>query len=216
MCDYPCSPDKTYCFVYACCGSRDGSYFTVAFAGQLDPVLQLLRQLTYDYRSHNPKLRDHIKSLMGASAPLQVMSSGGLASGVVMSGGAGIGLQGSCPEHYSEFQGACYARVFGKMMSYAQAEAKCGEDGAALAVVESRAENDYLTEMLYQKPGWIGLSNKAVGAFQWDDWTNWGPGEPNSLNGFFTKLPASGAATGDAFDDQRPTVRVRIMPLMSN
>lgn len=39
---------------------------------QLDPVLQLLRQLTYDYRTNNPKLRAHIKELMGASAPLQV------------------------------------------------------------------------------------------------------------------------------------------------
>ena len=72
LCDNPCSPDKTYCFVYACCGSKDGTYFTVAFAGQLDPVLQLLRQLTYDYRTHNPMLRAHIKTLMGASAPLQV------------------------------------------------------------------------------------------------------------------------------------------------
>ena len=44
----------------------------MAFAGQLDPVLQLLRQLTYDYRTHNPMLRTHIKTLMGASAPLQV------------------------------------------------------------------------------------------------------------------------------------------------
>lgn len=102
FCDNPCSPDKQYCFVNACCGSRDGRYFTVAFAGQvrpthhkmsctrtctsstrpfaphiykprkkLDPVLQLLRQLTYDYRTNNPKLRAHIKELMGASAPLQ-------------------------------------------------------------------------------------------------------------------------------------------------
>lgn len=39
---------------------------------KLDPVLQLLRQLTYDYRMSNPRLRDHIKTLMGASAPLQV------------------------------------------------------------------------------------------------------------------------------------------------
>lgn len=138
------------------------------------------------------------------------MSSGGLSTGVVMSGGAGIGLQGSCPEHYSEFKGSCFARIFGKMMSYAQAEAKCGEDGAALAVVQSREENDYLTQMLYQRPGWIGLSNKDVGGFQWDHWTNWGPGEPSSLNGFVTKLPASGAATGDAFDDQRAGVRVSL------
>ena len=136
------------------------------------------------------------------------MSSAGLSTGVVMSGGAGIGLQGSCPEHYSEFKGSCFARIFGKMMSFAQAEAKCGEDGASLAVVESREENDYLTQILYQRPGWIGLSNKDVGEFQWDDWTNWGPGEPNSLNGFVTKLPASGAASGEAFDDLRAGVRV--------
>ncbi|EWM26794.1 low affinity immunoglobulin epsilon fc receptor [Nannochloropsis gaditana] len=201
ICDNPCSPDKTYCFVYACCGSRDGTYFTVAFAGQL------LRQLTYDYRMSNPRLRDHIKTLMGASAPLQVMSSNGLSTGVVMSGGAGIGLQGSCPDHYSEFKGACYSRVYGKMMSYIQAKERCQEDGASLAVITSREENDYLTRMLFQRPGWIGLSNRDVGGFQWDDYTNWGPGEPNSLNGFVTKLPVSGAATGDAFDDLQAGVR---------
>ncbi|TFJ88496.1 hypothetical protein NSK_000070 [Nannochloropsis salina CCMP1776] len=144
---------------------------------------------------------------MGASAPLQVMSSSGLSTGVVMSGGAGIGLQGSCPDHYSEFKGACYSRVYGKMMSYIQAKERCQEDGASLAVITSREENDYLTRMLFQRPGWIGLSNRDVGGFQWDDYTNWGPGEPNSLNGFVTKLPVSGAATGDAFDDLQAGVR---------
>ena len=136
------------------------------------------------------------------------MSSGGLTSGVVMSGGAGIGLQGSCPDHYSEFQGNCYSRAYGSMMSYAQAKAKCAEDGASLAVVQSQPENDYLTQMLYQKPGWLGLNNKGLNAFQWEEWTNWGLGEPSSSNGFVTKLPASGAATGDAFNDQNNGVRV--------
>ena len=113
-CDNPCSPDKRYCYVYACCGSKDGGYYTVAFAGQvssidqctlplqfmfssflspflslatlqcvvshavrailrqLDPAMQLLRQLTYDYRTNNPILRNHINGLIGDSAPLQV------------------------------------------------------------------------------------------------------------------------------------------------
>lgn len=35
FCDNPCSPDKQYCYVNACCGSKDGRYFTVAFAGQV-------------------------------------------------------------------------------------------------------------------------------------------------------------------------------------
>lgn len=143
------------------------------------------------------------------------MSSSGLSTGVVMSGGAGIGLQGSCPDHYSEFKGACYSRVYGKMMSYIQAKERCQEDGASLAVITSREENDYLTRMLFQRPGWIGLSNRDVGGFQWDDYTNWGPGEPNSLNGFVTKLPVSGAATGDAFDDLQAGVRVSYTILSS-
>ena len=111
-CNNPCSPDKQTCYVYACCGSRDGGYYTVAFAGQvryhaslqssticvyhkikspsasvlcsrtttlyiyiyiqLDPVMQLLRQLTFDYRTNNPILRGHVKTLIGDSAPLQV------------------------------------------------------------------------------------------------------------------------------------------------
>ena len=42
FCDNPCSPDKQYCFVNACCGSRDGRYFTVAFAGQVQtkPIMK--------------------------------------------------------------------------------------------------------------------------------------------------------------------------------
>lgn len=138
----------------------------------------------------------------------KVMSSSGLTTGVVMSGGAGIGLQGSCPDHYSEFKGNCYSRIFGKMMDYGQADAKCSADGAALATITSQEENDYITQMMYQRPGWIGLSNKDIGAFQWDDWVNWGPGEPNSRNGFLNKLPAQGSATGDVFNDQNAGVRV--------
>lgn len=44
LCDYPCSPDKSYCFVYACCGSRDGAYYTVAFAGQVRVYTLLLSE----------------------------------------------------------------------------------------------------------------------------------------------------------------------------
>ena len=42
LCDHPCSPDKSYCFVYACCGSRDGAYYTVAFAGHVRVITFLL------------------------------------------------------------------------------------------------------------------------------------------------------------------------------
>jgi hypothetical protein len=30
FCDNPCSPDQTRCFVYSCCGSKDGKFFTVS------------------------------------------------------------------------------------------------------------------------------------------------------------------------------------------
>lgn len=136
-------------------------------------------------------------------------SHGGFRTGVVMSGGAGIGLQGSCPEHYSEFQGVCYARIFGDMMSFAQAEARCAKDGATLAIFQSPAENNYVASMLYQRPGWIGLSNRNVGRFQWDDWTNWGAGEPTANGAFLTSLGPAGTASGDAFNDQNINVRVR-------
>ena len=53
LCDYPCSPDKSYCFVYACCGSRDGAYYTVAFAGQVRvcmyyPIYCIFKALIYN------------------------------------------------------------------------------------------------------------------------------------------------------------------------
>ena len=141
---------------------------------------------------------------------MQVLSSSGLAQGVVMSGGAGIGLQGSCPEHYSEYKDFCYIRVFtDKIMNYQEAEALCAQDGATLAVIASQDENDYVTQMLYQRPGWIGLSNVGVGTFQWDDWTNWGQGEPSSNGAFYTKSAAFGSATGDTFNDQNNHVKVR-------
>lgn len=136
-------------------------------------------------------------------------SQGGYRTGVVMSGGAGIGLQGSCPEHYTEFQGSCLSRIFGDMMSFAQAEARCAQDGAVLATIQSPAENAHVASMLYQRSGWIGLSSRDVGRFQWDDWTNWGLGEPTANGAFLTTLGPAGTANGDAFNDQNINVRVR-------
>ena len=136
------------------------------------------------------------------------MTSSGLAQGVVMSGGAGIGLQGACPDHYSEFKEYCYSRVFSQIMNYQQAEALCAQDGATLATIRSQEENDYITQMMYQRPGWIGLTTSGVGAFQWDDWTNWGKGEPSSNGAFLIKSAAYGAATGTVFNEQNQNVKV--------
>lgn len=133
---------------------------------------------------NNPVLRRSVTSLMGATAPLQLLSSGGsnvndLSGAVTLAGGGGIGLQGQCPEGFTEYRGDCYFRVFGGMFNYNDAQGRCKEKGAALVVVRDAEEDAYVTQALFAKPGWIGLTNRYSNAFfEWDGWTNWGAGEP--------------------------------------
>jgi hypothetical protein len=47
-------------------------YIQVTFAKEIDPTLQLLRQLTYDYRNRNPMFRAFMESKIASTAILQV------------------------------------------------------------------------------------------------------------------------------------------------
>ena len=51
LCDLPCNPDKTSCYLFTCCGDRNGTLFTVGWSGEVDPMRQVLRRLTHDYRN---------------------------------------------------------------------------------------------------------------------------------------------------------------------
>jgi len=72
LCDNPCNPDKSTCESLGCCGSQDSRYYTVTFAKSIDVVLQLLRQLAFDYRENAPTFRRYIENKMTKSAILQV------------------------------------------------------------------------------------------------------------------------------------------------
>jgi hypothetical protein len=72
----------------------------VAFAGTLDPVLELLRQLAYDYRFGTRLLRLDVEKKMGDTAALKLLSAPGGegVAGTSMSGPPSVGLQGDCPQ----------------------------------------------------------------------------------------------------------------------
>ena len=75
-CSNPCSQDRATCSFSACCGDALGTYFTVSFAGEIEPRLELLRRLTYDYRQNSPIFQDYIEGLMSQTTALQALRSG--------------------------------------------------------------------------------------------------------------------------------------------
>lgn len=75
-CTNPCSPDRATCSFSGCCGDNLGKYFTVSFAGEIEPRLELLRRLTYDYRENSPHFREYIEGLMSQTTALQALRSG--------------------------------------------------------------------------------------------------------------------------------------------
>ena len=72
QCSKPCSPDRAVCEGAGCCGDKAGKYFTVSFAKEIDVTLQLLRTLTYDYRSQNKHFQQYIEGKISSTASLQV------------------------------------------------------------------------------------------------------------------------------------------------
>ena len=215
-CDNPCSVDRTMCIAYACCGSKDGAYYTVAFADELDATLELLRQLTHDYREHNPTIQSYVESLMKPNSPLQVLSSDnrtvaagvGASSSMFATTASGLSFEGSCPKYYKEYNGKCFRRVSGSMFSYSAAIAKCQQDGASLALIDSSDVNAHIQSRLSGQAGWIGLNSLSDGNWRWDYFKNWAVSEP-SQQGNVVKPISYGLATGSIlFDDLHTGVHV--------
>lgn len=84
QCGKPCSPDRTVCEGAGCCGDKAGKYYTVSFAKEIDVTLQLLRTLTYDYRSQNKRFQQYIESKIASTAALQVRGCFGVDDGRVI------------------------------------------------------------------------------------------------------------------------------------
>lgn len=72
--------------------------------------------------------------------------------------------------------------------SWPQAKAFCEANGGHLAIINSQAENNFLSGLITTQSAWIGLSDSnSEGNFQWVDgsglsYTNWYPGQPNNYS----------------------------------
>ncbi|NXD67623.1 CLC4E protein, partial [Eolophus roseicapillus] len=95
-----------------------------------------------------------------------------------------------CPKGWKRFQGSCYY-LSGDVMSWAASEQNCTGMGSHLVVINSKAEQDFLSKEV-KKPSrgenhYIGLSAQDVGQWHWVDQTPfnvtaafWREGEPSN------------------------------------
>ncbi|KFQ28680.1 C-type lectin domain family 6 member A [Mesitornis unicolor] len=90
------------------------------------------------------------------------------------------GLQGKgqgwtcCPNGWKRFQKSCYY-LSDDMMIWAESQQNCSGMGSYVAVINSKAEQDFLTKEVNQPTRgenyYIGLSAQKVGQWQWLDQT---------------------------------------------
>ncbi|KFQ98854.1 C-type lectin domain family 4 member E [Nipponia nippon] len=94
-----------------------------------------------------------------------------------------------CPKGWKHFQNSCYYLSADKM-SWAESEQNCTGMGSHLVVINTEAEQAFLTKELQVPTGinyYIGLRAQAVGQWQWVDQTPyseraafWRKDEPNN------------------------------------
>lgn len=171
-CDAPCNPDHAACMLFTCCGSRNGTLFTVSFARQQDVVLQVLRELASDYRNSSPTFRCQIESTLVDVSPLRVRPRGGNAGDgprfltappAAAAGAEGCGGDGD----WVSFQETCYKLHWAQPVAQEEATRRCLEDergyvlgGAGdsdVVIPESAAQNVFVTELQGGCQGWLGL-----------------------------------------------------------
>ncbi|NWZ38323.1 CLC4E protein, partial [Brachypodius atriceps] len=98
-----------------------------------------------------------------------------------------------CPKGWRRFQRSCYFLSLDKM-NWAESEQNCTEMGSQLVVINSKAEQVFLSDKIKQTPKrenfYIGLFAKKVGQWKWVDKTPynetaafWRKGEPNYTTG---------------------------------
>ncbi|XP_056342405.1 C-type lectin domain family 4 member E-like [Oenanthe melanoleuca] len=97
-----------------------------------------------------------------------------------------------CPEGWRRFQRSCYFLSL-DTMNCAESEQNCTGMGSQLVVINSKAEQDFLSEQIKQSPPrqnfYIGLIEEKEGEWHWVDKTPydvtaafWREGEPNNKN----------------------------------
>ncbi len=107
-----------------------------------------------------------------------------------------LGINAMCPppdNDWLEFGSSCYNFAVGSKQKWAEAKASCQDRGAKLLVIESREENDFITEEMAKQSKskvWIGCRFETVSG-KWlchsDNvkemtFTNWAQGEPRVPN----------------------------------
>ncbi|KAL4635258.1 macrophage mannose receptor 1-like [Arapaima gigas] len=104
-------------------------------------------------------------------------------------------LPGKCPElalrtSWVPFRGHCYAFIFSRILSWAQASMDCMQMGGVLLSIEDPLEDNFIQENIEMlrdnsRSFWIGLYKTHRGEWLWIDnaavdYTNWLAGESSS------------------------------------
>jgi len=185
QCDLPCNPDKSSCFAFTCCGSRDERFFTVSWSGEMDILKQLLRQLSHDYRFNSPTFRrkiegdgfcDNVALRLGPSPvnrdndPTKPDDGDGdghhhhhakawmqpTAPPLFLSVGNG------CPVGWCLHDCWCYRQHWAEPSTYNEACAKCHAENAELVTVTSEGENHFVQDLHGGCQGWMGMKQQVV------------------------------------------------------
>ncbi|XP_007547868.1 ladderlectin-like, partial [Poecilia formosa] len=101
--------------------------------------------------------------------------------------------RGSCPQLWFGFNERCYKYV-PTLMTWADAEQHCVNQGANLVSIHSLAEENFVKMLIrnfdpIESPNWIGLSDiHKDGTYFWSDGSRfnfmfWNAGEPNNNGG---------------------------------
>lgn len=102
-------------------------------------------------------------------------------------------LAEACPSGWEAFSDSCY--LFGNGANWTQAEANCVKDGAHLASIHSKAENDFIVKRATTGKTqstffmtWVGgrRSEKDIKKWEWTD------GTPVSSHGKGSRYPQTG------------------------
>ncbi len=153
QCNRPCSLDKSSCYLFTCCGNRNGTLYTVSWNGEANPLKQLLRRLTHDY-SKNTAFRRQVEETYlagGERASLQLREPGHGAEGPPLYLSVGNG----CPVGWRMHEGYCYKQHWAEPSTYNEACAKCQSKGAELVTVMSISENGFVQDLYGGCQGWL-------------------------------------------------------------
>ncbi|XP_014898362.1 ladderlectin-like [Poecilia latipinna] len=101
--------------------------------------------------------------------------------------------RGGCPPFWFGFNGRCY-KYIATLMTWADAEQHCVNQGANLVSIHSLAEDNFVKMLIRnfdhaEGANWIGLSDaQKDGTYFWSDGSRfnfklWNAGEPNNSGG---------------------------------